>query len=200
MGEAGRPLGAVLAGGRGSRLGGAKATVELAGRPLISHALAALSAAGLEHCVVAKPESELPPLGGAPLLLEPEAPWHPLCGIVAALRASRAGAVVAIPCDMPFLTPPLIERLANAPEPLVVLPRSGGVQPLPGRYAAALRPELEAALARKEPLRQTVEALGARVLGEEELARCGDPRRLLFNVNHREDLRRAEAQLTTPAP
>lgn len=195
MGEAGQPLGAVLAGGRGSRLGGAKATVELAGRPLLHYPLAALAAAGLEHCVVAKPGSELPPLDGTPLLLEPAALSHPLCGIVTALRASRAGVVVAIPCDMPFLAPSLLEQLAAAPEPLVVLCRAGRVQPLPGRYAAMLLPELEAALAREEPLRHTATALGARVLGEEELARCGDPRRLLFNVNDGADLRRAEAQL-----
>jgi CTP:molybdopterin cytidylyltransferase MocA len=42
-----RPLGAVLAGGRGSRIGGGKPTIELAGRPLISYRLAAIEAAGL---------------------------------------------------------------------------------------------------------------------------------------------------------
>lgn len=52
-------LGAVLAGGRGSRLGGAKPTAELAGRPLISYPLAALAAAGLEAFVVAKPSTDL---------------------------------------------------------------------------------------------------------------------------------------------
>lgn len=39
------PLGAVLAGGRGARIGGAKATADLAGRPLISYAVAAVEAA-----------------------------------------------------------------------------------------------------------------------------------------------------------
>ncbi len=62
---AGEPstLGVVLAGGRGSRLGGAKPTADLAGRPLISYALAALAAAGLEAAVVAKPDTDL---GGRP--------------------------------------------------------------------------------------------------------------------------------------
>ncbi|MBK5220825.1 MAG: NTP transferase domain-containing protein, partial [Thermoleophilia bacterium] len=49
---AGAVLGAVLAGGSGSRIGGAKATVELAGRPLIAYPLAALEAAGVEAVVV----------------------------------------------------------------------------------------------------------------------------------------------------
>jgi molybdopterin-guanine dinucleotide biosynthesis protein A len=59
-----RVLGVVLAGGRGSRLGGAKPTAELAGRPLISYPLAALAEAGLEAAVVAKPDTDL---GGRPL-------------------------------------------------------------------------------------------------------------------------------------
>jgi molybdenum cofactor guanylyltransferase len=51
--------GVVLAGGRGSRLGGAKAMAELAGRPLIAYPLAALAAAGLDAFVVAKPGNDL---------------------------------------------------------------------------------------------------------------------------------------------
>jgi molybdenum cofactor guanylyltransferase len=58
-------LGAVLAGGRGTRLGGAKPTTELAGRPLISYPLAALTAAGIEAFVVAKPSTDL---GGRPFV------------------------------------------------------------------------------------------------------------------------------------
>jgi molybdenum cofactor guanylyltransferase len=186
-------LGAVLAGGRGSRLGGAKATTALAGRPLLAYPLAALAAAGLERCVVAKPGSELPELSGVRLLLEPESPRHPLCGVVAALREGGGRAVLAMPCDMPLLEPALLAFLASAPQPLVVLSRRGRIQPLPGRYAPALLPALEAALEREEPLRHTVEALGARVLGAEEVERFGDPRRLLFNVNGRDDLQEAES-------
>lgn len=190
-----RPLGVVLAGGRGSRLGGAKQAVPLAGRPLLHYPLAALRAAGLECAVVAKPDSELPPLDRTCLLREPEAAWHPLCGILAALRAAPGRDVVAVPCDMPFLSPALLELLADASEPLVVLAREGRVQPLPGRYAATLLPELEAALAREEPLRRTVESLDGRVLGAAELRHLGDPARLFFNLNDRDDLRRAESML-----
>jgi molybdopterin-guanine dinucleotide biosynthesis protein A len=195
-GRDGRALGAVLAGGRGSRLGGAKATATLAGQPLLDYPLAALAVAGLERCVVAKPGSELPRLSDdVRLLLEPEAPRHPLCGIVAALREGGGRAVLAVPCDMPLLEPALLELLASAPQPLVVLSRRGRTHPLPGRFAPTLLPALEAALEREEPLRHTVEALGARVLGAEEMERFGDPHNLLFNVNDREDLRRAAALL-----
>ena len=99
--------GAVLAGGRGSRLGGAKPTAELAGRPLIAYPLEALTEAGLDPFIVAKPSTDLrgrplapttglkttaPRAGGAPgeveIVAEPEEPTHPLAGIVAALSFS----------------------------------------------------------------------------------------------------------------
>lgn len=194
LAKADRPLGVVLAGGRGSRLGGAKQAVPLEGRPLLHYPLEILRTAGLKCAVAAKPGAELPRCD-ADLVHEPERPHHPLCGIVAALRAAPARDIVAVPCDMPFLTPALLKLLADAREPLVVLAREGVVHPLPGRYAAALLPELEAALAREEPLRRTVAGLGARVLDENELAHFGDPRRLLFNVNDSNDLRRAAVLL-----
>jgi molybdopterin-guanine dinucleotide biosynthesis protein A len=184
-------LGAVLAGGRGSRIGGAKAVTELAGRPLISYPLAAIEAAGLEAVVCTKPGEA--PLDGLVMLEEPLEPRHPLCGIVEALRQGRP--VVAVACDLPFVAPELIDLLAEASEPLVVPTLEGRPQPLLARYEPSLLPRLEAALEQEEPLTRTVEALSPRLLGEDVLARFGDPGRLLFNVNDPDDLRRAEALL-----
>lgn len=187
-----RTLGVVLAGGVGSRMGGAKVCADLHGQPLIAYPLAAIEEAGLEAIVCAKPGDELPPLE-APVLREPEQPRHPLCGIVAALRAGEGRPVVVVACDLPFVAAGLIRLLADAPEPLVVPVLDGRPQPLLARYEPSLLPDLEAALERREPLARTVEALGPRRLGEEELARFGDPHRLLFNVNDPADLRQAEA-------
>lgn len=200
-------IGAVLAGGRGSRLGGGKATVGLNGRPLYSYPLAAIEAAGLDAVVCTKPGEPPPPSRGSFVgsgttkeprdgvwvLEEAAEPRHPLCGIVAALRMGRP--VVAVACDLPFVVPGLIELLAGAREPLVVPTLDGGVQPLLARYEPSLLPRLEAALEREEPLTRTVESLGPRLLGEDELTPFGDPRRLLFNVNDPDDLREAEALL-----
>jgi molybdenum cofactor guanylyltransferase len=201
-------LGVVLAGGRGSRLGGAKATIELAGRPLIDYPLAAIAAAGLEAVVCAKAGEEAPlpsrgsfriyavqkePRHDVSVLEEPVEPRHPLCGIVAALRLGRP--IVAVACDLPFVAPGLVELLAEAPEPLVVPTLDGRPQPLLARYEPSLLPQLEAALAQEERLTRTVEALDPRLLAEDELIRFGEPGRLLFNVNDPADLRQAEALL-----
>jgi molybdenum cofactor guanylyltransferase len=194
VGEEGA-LGVVLAGGRGSRLGGAKPTAELAGRALISYPLAALVEAGLEAVVVAKPDTELPPLD-VDVLNEPAEPVHPLAGIVAALRQTGRP-VVVIGCDFPFVPPALVRALADAPEPLVVPAPGGEAQPLVARWTPALLPALEDALDREESLRRTVAALSPRLLGDAELASFGDPARVFFNVNTPTDLRRAECAVSS---
>jgi molybdopterin-guanine dinucleotide biosynthesis protein A len=187
-------LGAVLAGGAGSRLGGAKASVELGGRPLIERPLAALRQAGLETVAVAKPESELPALD-CEIVREPELPRHPLCGIVAALRRAAGRPLVVVACDMPFAAPGLLAHLAAAVEQLVVPAPGGRPQPLQARFGPELLPALAAALTDEEPLRRTVERLGPRRLGDEEIARFGDPELIFLNVNDERDLRRAERLL-----
>lgn len=168
--------------------------VRLGGSPLISYPLAELAAAGLESIVCAKPAEQLPPLG-ATVLREPVEPRHPLAGIVAALRAGQGRPLVVVACDMPFVASGLLRLLAEAPEPLVVPLTQGRLHPLLGRYDPVLLPRLEAALAEEAPLTRTVEALGPHHLREPDLARFGDPERLLLNVNDRDDLARAESLL-----
>ena len=181
--------GAVLAGGRSSRIGSSKATLELGGRPLISYPLAAMAAAGIEAVVVAKPDTPLPPLDNE-IWIEPPQPFHPLLGILTALERTR-GAAIVCGCDMPFVSAELLSRLARMDAQLAV-PRAGGrFHPLLARYQPSLVPALAVALQQGDPLQEAVAAAGPLVLDEQELARFGDPERLLFNVNTPADLRRA---------
>ena len=190
-------IGAVIAGGHGSRIGGEKAAVELGGRPLISYPLAAIEAAGLEPIVVAKVDSELPPLRCA-VIREGREPRHPLCGILAALDACAETPLVAVGCDMPFLTAPLLAWLAKTPEPMVAPSLDGGILPFPGRYQRSLQRSLERSLAEQRSMGRALAALSPRLLGGPELAAFGDPGRLCFNVNTSEVLARAEALLDEP--
>ncbi|HEY1853642.1 MAG TPA: NTP transferase domain-containing protein [Solirubrobacterales bacterium] len=186
----------MLAGGAGRRLGGAKATVGLAGRALVEYPLAALAAAGIEAAVVAKADTELPELA-ARVVVEAAEPRHPLLGIVTALRHALGRPVLVVACDLPLVPPALLAALAAAPEPLVIAAPGGKPQPLLGRYAPALLPQLESALEREEPLRRTVAALSPRLLEDPELAQFGDPADLLLNVNDPADLERAGALLAS---
>jgi molybdopterin-guanine dinucleotide biosynthesis protein A len=186
-------LAAVLAGGAGARLGGEKAALPLAGRPLAAHAVAAALAAGLETVAVAKPASALPDLP-CERVAEPAEPRHPLCGILAALEHSGGRPVLALACDMPFLTPPLLAWLASLPTH-AALELDGSLQPLPGLYLAEDAAPLAAALRERAPLRAAVARLSPWLVGEQALRRFGDPARLCFNVNDREAIATAERLL-----
>jgi molybdopterin-guanine dinucleotide biosynthesis protein A len=186
--------GCVLAGGAGSRLGEPKAAAVLAGRALISYPLEALAAAGLRPAVLAKPATVLPELD-AEVWLEPDEPRHPLQGIVEALQRSDHEAVVVCACDMPFVTADLVGWLARLPEPLAVAATADGAEPLLGRYARALVERLADALAAGRSMRATVASLDARLVGEDELGRFGDPKLLVASINTRGDLDRAERLL-----
>ena len=150
-------LAAVLAGGRGRRIGApSKAAVELGGRPLIAWPVAAALAAGLETVIVAKRSTPLPD-AGVPVWHEPDEPTHPLMGVVAALERSGRP-VLAIPCDMPHLPPALLARLAAGPEAAV----DGA--PFPARFEPSALPALRAAAAAGASVRATLAALAPAVV------------------------------------
>jgi molybdopterin-guanine dinucleotide biosynthesis protein A len=184
---------AVLAGGRGRRLGGAKAAVPLGGRPLVAHPLAAAAAAGLEAVVVAKPGAGLPELG-VPVWEEPAAPVHPLAGVVFALERA-GGPIVAVACDMPWVAPGLLRLLAGATQNLLVPRVAGRLEPFPARYGPAVLAPLRDALAREAGMRATLDALGPAELDAAALGAFGDPARLVASVNTPEELAAAEREL-----
>jgi len=87
------PVGAVLAGGEGRRIGGDKAIVELEGRPLVSYPLEALHEVCDRVAVVAKRQTLLPPLEGAvELWLEPLCALYRRQALPDLERALEAGA------------------------------------------------------------------------------------------------------------
>jgi molybdopterin-guanine dinucleotide biosynthesis protein A len=182
----------ILAGGRGRRIGGAKALVELGGRPLISYPLAALQRALDQVAVVAKPETELPPLpAGVERWLEPPAPHHPIAGILEGLRRAGGRPVLVCAADLPFVTAATIERLAGAHPggaAAVIAESDGEISPLLGVYLprAAERLGVRAAATENRPLRELIAAIEPRTI---DVAR-----EELFNVNTAADLALAAAQ------
>jgi molybdopterin-guanine dinucleotide biosynthesis protein A len=189
-----RVIGAVLAGGASRRMGEPKALVELAGRPLIAHAVDAVADAGLEPVVVAKPDSPIPDLG-VTILDEPAEPQHPLCGIVAALRYADTRPVVVIGCDMPLVPPALLGTLARLADPVAAVAIDGEIEPLLARYEPAVEPALMASLRAGTALRPAIEALHPRLISESDLSAYGDPNRIALNVNSPEDLELARSLL-----
>ena len=178
---------AVLAGGGGTRIGGAKALVPLAGG-LIEHILGAAREAELDTFVVAKRDSPLPPIV-EPLIVEPDEPCHPLCRRARRRTRSpprrRARATCSrFRCDMPFLS-----ARADAPR------SAGSTAPSCSSSTAASshflrgcshhrRRRLREALERQSSLRAALGALAPRLFAERELRALRRARQAVSRRQH----------------
>lgn len=89
---------AILAGGLSARMGRDKARLRFGGRTLLGHVRAAAGATGWPVRVIRK---DLVPRCG------------PLGGVFTALKTTRAEAVLFLACDMPFVTPALLEDIVG---------------------------------------------------------------------------------------
>ena len=181
-------IGALLAGGSGSRLGaGSKAAALVGGQPLASYPVLALAAVCERVAVVCKRDTELPDLPGTERWDEPDEPRHPLTGIVHALETA-GGPVLVCAADMPFVTVDACRTLLQAAgaTPAVVATADGVLQPTFGLYAPAALEVLRAA-APDAPLTRTVEAL--------DPARVALPAALVRSVNTPQDLAEVEVLL-----
>jgi molybdopterin-guanine dinucleotide biosynthesis protein A len=185
------PVGAVLAGGAGRRIGGAKATIELAGRPLLHYPIAALRAVLDDVAVVAKPDTALPPLpAGVELWVEPAQPRHPLVGVRCALARAAPRAVLVVPGDLPLLDAALLTALARTPAhgaAAVVARSPDGLQPLCARYEQTAARAL-GAFDTSAPARVIFGVVEAFILEWPDS-------RTFTNVNDPHDLRRAQQLL-----
>ena len=152
--------GAVLAGGAGTRMGGAsKAMLELDGRPLAVHVGEVLAEVCDPVAIVCKPDTELPPIEGVERWDEPAEPRHPLTGIVHALERA-GGPVLVCAVDMPWVTADACRSLLDAAPGGIaaVAAAEGEMCPVFGVYAPEALDTLRAAPP-DAPLRATVEAL-----------------------------------------
>ncbi len=185
MSQEGSATVAVLAGGRGSRIGGNKALVRLAGRPLIDFPVQVAVAAGLRVVVVAKRSTLLPALR-VPVLFEPEEPVHPLMGVITAL--SDFPVVIAIPCDMPLLEPADITTLVATRAELATLWPD---QPFPAVFRQSTLAGLWQAVRAAQSVRSVQRQYDAP-------AAIASPRPAAqISVNNQEDLARVERILSS---
>ncbi|MGZ3587300.1 MAG: molybdenum cofactor guanylyltransferase [Candidatus Limnocylindrales bacterium] len=192
------PIGVILAGGRGTRIGGAKATVELLGRPLIAYPAASLQGVLADVAVIAKADTAIPPLPGVVRWPEPAEPRHPLVGIVEALGRAAGRPVLVCAADMPCVSHALLDSILAADPrgaPAVVPSTGGALQPMLALYLPAALEPLSGALGCGElgPLRRTVERLEPWLLEVQD----STP---FFNINSRADLAAAAERLRGAAP
>ena len=185
------PVGVILAGGPGTRIGGNKASVALNGEPLLQHTLRAMRQVLTDVAIITKPQTVLPKLEGAMIWVEPDQPLHPLLGVGEALALAGGRPVLVCPLDMPFISPRLLGTLAAAEHggpPAVMASARGIARPLVACYMPAAAAQLSQAARSELPLEQFVCALEPRLVEvEDELE--------LFDVNTPDDLLLAAGML-----
>jgi molybdenum cofactor guanylyltransferase len=105
---------AILAGGRGSRMGGTKDQLRIAGRPALLHLLDRLAFAG--PTILVTSPAHPTPLGHErfdQVVVDQLTGVGPLAGIVAALRAASTPLVCFLTVDMPNVGPEQVRWLVD---------------------------------------------------------------------------------------
>jgi molybdopterin-guanine dinucleotide biosynthesis protein A len=207
---------AILAGGRGTRLGGAdKGALVIGGRTILDRQLDVLSAL-VDRIVVVG--GDHPPASARGVHVPHVADRHPGLGPLAGLQAAlhhfsgptAAGAsterppvevLLIVACDLPFLSPAflalLLDRaLAGAAEVDAVVPRTEDrLHPLCAAYNRRVRRAVDVRVAsRALAVRALFDDLRVAILGPEVIATFDPEGVMLWNVNTPEEYERACAR------
>ena len=195
--------GVVLAGGKSTRMGRDKASIEVGGETLAKRAVNGLWM--IFHDVIAAANDPAPFAGLKVRTVPDRLGSGPLAGIAAALEAASDPLIFCCAVDMPFLVPELVRHLCGLAEVEgydIVVPRGEGegraspVEPTFAVYGKGCLSRFQERLAAgRYKIDAAFEGLHVRVVEPEEVARH-DPRRLSFrNVNTPEDLQKAIEEL-----
>lgn len=190
--------GIILAGGQSSRLGEDKALVPLAGLPLMTHTARRLHHVSRQLIIAGR--SHLPVDIGLSTNVTFAADTipgaGPLVGVYSGLLVSDANLDIVVGCDMPLLRPRLLAHLLSADvgsdAVVTVADWSGETQLLPSIYKRDAVDEIRRALDEGErSLKGFLTRVPTLIVPEAEVRAIDPEGRSFFNVNTREDLRRA---------
>lgn len=161
----------ILAGGLSARMGRDKALLKFCGRTLLGHVRALVEEVGLPCRVIRR--DAVPRCG-------------PLGGVITGLRTTRLSHVLFLSCDMPFVTPKLVQRLLDDSSPNIFVEVNGRVG-FPFCLTVSALASAEAQHAEGHYSLQTFAAK----LELRRVALEGDMAKQLFNINSPEDLETA---------
>ena len=184
---------AILSGGRARRMGGAdKGALDIGGTTVLARQLEVLRRFTPAIFAVGRAPEGLPP--GIPTVADLLPDAGALGGIYTAIVSSPCPRTLVVACDMPFLSLPLLERLAaeDADAGLVIPRTARGYEPLCAIYANTCAEGIRERIAHGD-LQASVPPRDVRVVevGPDVLAAL-DPDGLVFvNVNTPHDYARA---------
>jgi len=192
----------ILAGGRSSRMGRDKSTVEFGGEPLLLRAVHRLEEIFDEIIVVTNREIPFEMTGIK--VVRDEVPYQgPLGGIGAGLKASSNDMSFVVAVDMPFISPQVIDYLSElTDEADAVVPRTiHGLEPLFAFYNKRCLYEINKALVEGErKVASIFPKLNLRVAGFPEISHLDGADRTFVNINTERDLEKVEEGVKKTGP
>jgi molybdopterin-guanine dinucleotide biosynthesis protein A len=188
-----RPVIAVLTGGRSSRMGRDKATIEVSGRTMLDTILQVAVGVGDPLVVGPGPGPE-----GIPCTADLRPGRQgPLAGLEAALAWASGRDVVLLAVDQPFLRSPTVVHLLDEAGDAVVPDDEGWLQVTCAVYRAACLPEVRASLdAGERSLLAILDRVDTRVVGQRAWRRWGEDGRSWFSADTPDRLAEGLARYT----
>lgn len=183
--------GIILAGGLSSRFGEDKALASIGNTPVIGRILNRLRELDLAVSIIANPARDYSFLE-CPVHFDAIPGKGPLGGLYTACLRYPEESFLALTCDMPGITRPLLETLLSSAKngsraAVIAAPERRYRHPFPGIYAASLKDRIEACL-RDNQL--SMESFLRDLPGLEVLDFFGFGETAFFNVNEKRDLER----------
>jgi molybdopterin-guanine dinucleotide biosynthesis protein A len=191
----------VLAGGKSSRLGRDKASVELGGQTLLQRSVNNLEFLGSDIVVVAAPQQHLPEVNSSArlhIVRDITSGKGPLVGIYSGLLNLKYDYGFVVACDMPFIKPELIKTMIRlVPGCDVVMPRRAeGFEPLHSIYSRSCIGPIETLLGlNRYKIDNLLVRVKVRYLEEKEISQDDPEGMSFFNINTVADLVRARKVL-----
>ncbi|MFZ2162259.1 MAG: molybdenum cofactor guanylyltransferase [Sideroxyarcus sp.] len=182
----------ILAGGDSRRMGQDKAALVLDGKTLLERATATMQQIFPKVIVSVR---QLRAGVELPQVCDEQEAGGPLAGLVAGLAQVDTPWVFAVACDMPFVTPAIVNRLADLRKGFqAVVPVVGGYnQPLAAFYAVSALETMRASLAAGDKsLRGALEKLEVRHVSEAELREFDSQLRSFFDLDTPQDFQAAQ--------
>jgi molybdopterin-guanine dinucleotide biosynthesis protein A len=185
--------GAILAGGKSTRMGTNKALLSFGGRSILEGLLGKMRPLFPEMLLIANDPAPYRHLG-LPVYPDRIPEKGSLGGIYTALHHSAFHRTFCIACDMPLADPRVIGLLCDlAPDYDVVVPRTPeGYQPLHAVYSRSCLPHIEAMIrADRLKIDRLFPQVRVRTVGAEELRALDPSLHSFVNVNTPEELEAA---------
>ena len=188
--------GFITAGGRSSRMGQDKAWLQLGGRAMIEHVIAALAPVTGVTIIANSPEYLRL---GLPVVADDNSGVGPLEAIRTAMSHATTSRVILVGCDLPFVTSELFKRLlsiAGSDSATVPIGADGNLEPLCAIYRREALPVVTKLISEgKRKVSLLFDRVPTRFVGFDELLDLENSELFFENVNTPDDYDRAAQKL-----